>query len=182
MAEHNNIYYTEGLSVPETPAPGEEPAFWKQTRVVGKRIPRVDAYERVSGAAVYPSDITLPNMIYGAVLRSPHPHANLTKLDVSRAKKMPGVRAVITGQSPEAKKLTWKYNSYTGPLFDTRCRFEGEAVAAVAADTHFQAWDAVRAIDAAYEVLPFVADHSRALSDDAPDIHDDGNLVDKDEY
>jgi len=182
MAEHNNIYYTEGLSLPETPPPGEEPGFWKQTRMVGKRIPRVDAYERVSGTAVYPSDITLPNMIYGAVLRCPHPHANLIKLDVSLAKKMPGVRAVITGQTPEAKKLTWQYNGYSGPLLDTRCRFEGEAVAAVAADTHFQAWDAVRAIDAAYEVLPFVADHNKALSEEAPDIHDNGNLAGRDEY
>jgi CO/xanthine dehydrogenase Mo-binding subunit len=182
MAQQNNIYYTEGLSVPETPAAGEEPGFWKQTHVVGKRISRVDAYERVSGAAVYPSDIKLPNMIYGAILRCPHPHANLIKLDVTRAKKMPGVRAVITGQSPEAKKLKWKYNDYLGPLFDTHCRFEGEAVAAVAADTHFQAWDAVHAIDVAYEVLPFVADHNKALSDDAPDIHDNGNLVGTDEY
>jgi len=168
--------------VPETPEPGEEPVFWNQTALVGKRIPRLDGYERVSGAAVYPSDIILPNMIYGAVLRCPHPHAKVKKVDVRQAEKMPGVRAVITGQSHAAKKLKWKYSRYSGPLFDPLCRFEGEVVAAVAADTHFQAWDAVRAIDVAYEVLPFVADHNKALSENAPAIHDQGNLAGTDEY
>ncbi|HKL00836.1 MAG TPA: xanthine dehydrogenase family protein molybdopterin-binding subunit [Desulfotignum sp.] len=182
MTEHNTAYYTEGLPVPETPPPGEEPVFWDETTLVGKRIPRLDGYERVSGTAVYPSDITLPNMIYGAVLRCPHPHAAVKKVDVSRAEKMPGVRAVITGQSSEAKKLKWTYGSYSGPLLETHCRFEGEAVAAVAADTHFQAWDAVRAIDVTYEVLPFVADHNKALLEKSPAIHDNGNLADTDEY
>jgi len=168
--------------VPETPEPGEEPVFWNQTALVGKRIPRLDGYERVSGAAVYPSDIILPNMIYGAVLRCPHPHAKVKKVDVRQAEKMPGVRAVITGQSHAAKKLKWKYSRYSGPLFDPLCRFEGEVVAAVAADTHFQAWDAVRAINVAYEVLPFVADHNKALSENAPAIHDQGNLAGTDEY
>ena len=168
--------------MPETPPPGEEPVFWDETTLVGKRIPRLDEYERVSGTAVYPSDITLPNMIYGAVLRCPHPHAAVKKVDVSRAEKMPGVRAVITGQSSEAKKLKWTYGSYSGPLLETHCRFEGEAVAAVAADTHFQAWDAVRAIDVTYEVLPFVADHNKALLEKSPAIHDNGNLADTDEY
>jgi len=168
--------------VPETPESGEEPVFWNQTALVGKRIPRLDGYERVSGAAVYPSDIILPNMIYGAVLRCPHPHAKVKKVDVRQAEKMPGVRAVITGQSHAAKKLKWKYSRYSGPLFDPLCRFEGEVVAAVAADTHFQAWDAVRAINVAYEVLPFVADHNKALSENAPAIHDQGNLAGTDEY
>ena len=168
--------------MPETPEPGEEPVFWNQTALVGKRIPRLDGYERVSGAAVYPSDIILPNMIYGAVLRCPHPHAKVKKVDVRQAEKMPGVRAVITGQSHAAKKLKWKYSRYSGPLFDPLCRFEGEVVAAVAADTHFQAWDAVRAINVAYEVLPFVADHNKALSENAPAIHDQGNLAGTDEY
>ncbi|MFP4532807.1 MAG: xanthine dehydrogenase family protein molybdopterin-binding subunit [Desulfobacterales bacterium] len=182
MAEDRNVYYTDGLPVPETPAPGKEPAFWKQTDVVGKRTPRVDGYERVSGTAVYPSDLKLPNMIYGAILRCPHPHARVKKVDAGKAKKMPGVRAVITGDSDAAKGLKWKYRSYTGPLFDPHCRFEGEVVAAVAADTHYQAWDAAHAIEVDYEVLSYVADHDKALSDKAPKVHDDGNLAGTDEY
>ena len=182
MAQERNVYYTQGLPVPETPGPGEEPAFWEQTDLVGKRTPRLDGYERVSGTAVYPSDIKLPNMIYGAILRCPHPHANVKKLDVGRAKGMPGVRAVVTGDSPEAKGLKWKYGSYTGPFFDSHCRFEGEVVAAVAADTRDQARDAVHAIDVAYEVLPYVSSHEAALADKAPEIHDGGNLVGTDAY
>jgi len=182
MAEDSKVYYTEGLPVPETPEPGDEPVFWNQTDVVGKRTPRVDAYERVSGTAVYPSDIKLPNMIYGAIVRCPHPHAKVKKVDASRAEKMPGVRAVITGESPEVKGLKWKYRSYIGPLFDVHCRFEGEVVAAVAADTHYQAWDAAHAIEVEYEVLPYVAVHDKALAENAPKIHDDGNLAGTDEY
>lgn len=182
MAADNKIYYTQGLPVPETPEPGEEPQFWEKTDVVGKRTPRVDGYERVSGTAVYPSDIKLPNMIYGAVLRCPHPHARVKSVDARRAREMPGVRAVVTGDDKAAKGLQWSYGGYTGPLFDPHCRFEGEVVAAVAADTHYQAWDAVRAIAVDYEVLPHVSEHGRALSDKAPEVHEGGNLVKTDEY
>ena len=69
-------YYIDG-PVPETPAPAEYPAPWTTTRVVGTRRPRVDAYERVSGTAVYPSDVILPDMLYGAILRCPHAHARV---------------------------------------------------------------------------------------------------------
>lgn len=182
MAEDGMIYYTNGLPVPDTPAPGEEPEFWKETDVVGKRTPRVDAYERVSGTAVYPSDIKLPNMIYGAILRCPHAHAKVKKVDAGRAERMPGVRALITGDSPEAGGLNWKYRGYSGPLFDAHCRFEGEVVAAVAADTPYQAWDAVHAIDVEYDELPHVVDHNLALAGKAPKVHDQGNLAGTDEY
>jgi len=62
-------YYTQGMAVPDTPEPGEVPAPWKETNVIGKRLTRVDAYERVSGTALYPSDLVLPNMLYGAIVR-----------------------------------------------------------------------------------------------------------------
>ena len=75
--ESEGIYYTQGLAVPETPKQGEPPKPWRQTNVIGKRMPRVDAYERVSGTAVYPSDLVLPHMLYGAILRCPHPHAKV---------------------------------------------------------------------------------------------------------
>jgi xanthine dehydrogenase YagR molybdenum-binding subunit len=182
MASDNSVYYTQGLPVPETPEPGQKPVFWEKTDLVGKRIPRVDGYERVSGTAIYPSDLKLPNMIYGAILRCPHPHAKVKSVDASRARKMPGVRAVITGQSPAAKGLKWSYDSHTGLLFDPVCRFEGEVVAAVAADTHYQAWDAVRAISVEYEILPHVADHHQAMTKEAPSIHENGNRVSTDQY
>jgi CO/xanthine dehydrogenase Mo-binding subunit len=170
------------MEVPETPEPGAEPDFWEKTAVVGKPSPRVDGYERLSGTAVYPADIKLPNMIYGAILRCPHPNARVKKLDAGDARQMPGVRALITGDSDEARNLKWRYDDFTAPLLDPHCRFEGEAVAAVAADTPYQARDALAAINVEYEVLPHLADHDRAMDENAPKVHETGNLVGKDQY
>ena len=180
--ESKDIYYVQGIPVPETPLPGKEPAAWKETNVVGKRLPRVDAYERVSGSAVYPSDVHLPNMLYGAILRCPHPHARVRNVDTSAASRMPGVRAVISGTTPEAD-LVWKKDAAGEMrLFDPHCRFEGEAVAAVAAETPYQARDAINAIRADYEVLGFVADERRSLQAGSPPVHSKGNLSKTDTY
>ena len=165
-------------SVPETPQSEEYPNAWQTTEIVGTRTPRVDAYERVSGSAVYPHDVSLPEMLHGAILRCPHAHAKVTRLDTSRAEKMPGVRAVITGRSPGAD-LPWyqRGGKAYGRLFESHCRHEGEEVAAVAAETPLQAFDALRAIEVEYEVLPFVIDDEAALADDAPAVHEGGNVV-----
>ena len=64
--------------------------------VIGKRYSRADALDKVTGKALYTGDISLPNMLYGKVLRSPHPHANIRRLDVSKARALNGVLAVIT--------------------------------------------------------------------------------------
>ncbi len=180
--ETKDIYYVEGIPVPETPLPGKEPPPWKETRVVGKPLPRVDAYERVSGSAVYPSDVHLPNMLHGAILGCPHPHARIRRVDTSVAARMPGVRAVISGATPEADLLWKKDPAGDTRLFDPTCRYEGDAVAAVAAETPYQAWDAVRAITVDYEVLPFVADERKALQAGSPSVHSKGNLSKKDAY
>jgi len=179
--ETEGMYYTHGLTVPETPKPGDSPKPWKQTNVIGKRIPRVDAYERVSGTAVYPSDLVLPRMLYGAILRCPHPHAMVKGVDIRKAEKMPGVHVVISG-STAGNNPGWKYSAFTRiefatRIFESHCRYEGEPVAAVAAETPYQAWDAVRAIQVGYEVLPFVADEEKALAAGAPRIHDKGNQM-----
>ncbi len=170
-------YYIQGLSVPETPLPGSPPQPWKKTNIVGKPLPRVDAYERVSGSAVYPSDIMLPDMLYAVILRSPHSHARVRELDTSAAEKMPGVRGVIGIHTPEAD-FVWPYSKETKmKLFDEHCRFEGEAIAAVAAETPYQAWDALRSIRVTYDVLPFLDDPEKAVDPAAPRVHDSGNVV-----
>ena len=178
--QEKELYYVEGLPIPETPRPGEPPTPWKETRIIGKAVPRVDAYERVSGSAIYPSDVSLPNMLYGAILRCPHPHARVKKIETGKAKSMPGVHAVISGQTAPAD-LPWTYSSsgirIKSKLFDPHCRFEGETVAAVAAETSYLAWDAVRAIEVAYEVLPAVSDERAALDQGAAAIHTEGNKV-----
>ncbi len=164
--------------VPETPDNPDGLAPWGATRVVGDRQPRVDAYERVSGAAVYPHDVFLPDMLYGAILRCPHAHARVLAVDVTAAEKMPGVRAVLTGSSPGAD-LPWYVRGQRAAsrLFDPICRHEGEEVAAVAAETPQQASDALAAIRVEYEVLPFVVDDQAALAPDAPRVHAEGNVV-----
>ena len=179
--EDASIYHTEGLPVPDTPLPGEPPQPWGQTDVIGKPLPRVDAYERVSGTAVYPSDVVLPAMCYGAILRCPHPHARVKGVDLRAAAGMPGVRAVLGPDSPEAD-LSWSFRNVESRLFSPVCRFEGETVAAVAADSPDQAWDAVRAIRVDYDVLGYVSDERQALSEGAPRIYADGNKVKTDHY
>jgi xanthine dehydrogenase YagR molybdenum-binding subunit len=181
--DSQDLYYTRDLPVPETPPAGEEPGPWGRTGIIGSRRPRVDGYERVSGTAVYPSDLSLPRMIYGAILRCPHPHARVKAIDVAAAHKVPGVRAVLTRESPEARDVRWQWSAnHETALFDPHCRFEGETVAAVAADTPQQARDALQAIRVEYEVLPFVVDERRALNKGAPRVHEKGNVVQTGSY
>ncbi|MBI4764675.1 MAG: xanthine dehydrogenase family protein molybdopterin-binding subunit [Deltaproteobacteria bacterium] len=175
--DEKSWYYQSDTPVPETPLPGTQPAPWKETRVIGKSIPRVDAYERVSGRAIYPSDLSLPRMLYGAILRSPYPHARVKKMDTTAAEKMEGVRAVLSAASGEAG-VYWPYTREKKvKLFDPECLYEGETIAAVAAETPYQAWDAVRAIKVDYEILPFVVDERKSLDSKSPPVHPAGNRV-----
>lgn len=176
MTERHD-YHIDG-AVPETPENEAEGGAWKKTAVVGTRQAKVDAYERVSGAAVFPHDVTLPDMLHGAILRCPYAHAKVLSIDTAAAEKMPGVRAVITGRSPGAG-MPWyeRRGEFFGKLFGETCRHEGEEVAAVAAETPLQAVDAIRAIRVEYEELPFVVDDENALADGAPEIHEGGNMV-----
>jgi CO/xanthine dehydrogenase Mo-binding subunit len=134
----------------------------------------------VSGSAVYPSDVSLPNMLYGAILRCPHPHARVKKIETGRAQSMPGVHAVISAQT-RAADLPWIYASrgirIKSKLFDPHCRFEGETVAAAAAETPYLARDAIRAVEVAYEMLPAVSDERLALDQGAAVVHAEGNKV-----
>lgn len=177
----------DAFPVPDPPRAGEAPKPWEKTRYVGKTLPRVDGYERLSGSAVYPSDVRLPNMLYGAILGSPHANARVRKLDTAKAEGMPGIRAVLGGSAPEGG-IRWPYRQgrpakeITSKIFNPHCRYEGDAVAAVAAETPYQAWDALRAIMVEYEVLPFVADERKALEPGAPPVQGEGNLVQTERY
>ncbi|MGD8395742.1 MAG: xanthine dehydrogenase family protein molybdopterin-binding subunit [Candidatus Eiseniibacteriota bacterium] len=169
--DDNALYYEDG-DLPETPPPSSAPAPWEATTIVGDPLPRVDGHERLSGAAVFPSDVVLPGMLHAAILRCPHAAARVKRIDASRARRMPGVRAILTDDSPEAD-LRWYYSrTVSTRLLDPRCRHEGEEVAAVAAESPYLARDALRAIEVEYEVLPFVVDERAALDDDAPRVHD----------
>lgn len=189
MAEdQKELYYIQGLSVPETPPTGKKPRSWEKTTIIGKGLPRVDGYERVSGSAPYPSDMLFPDMLYAAMLRCPYAHARVKRIDTKAAEKLPGVHAVISGAAAETPEATleWPYPQDTRTiktkLFDPLCRFEGEAVAAAAAETPYGAWDAVRAIQVDYETLPFLSDESTALAPGAPEVQQGGNVAKTDRY
>lgn len=177
----DEIYYVAEQPIPETPPAKAPPPPWKETNVIGNRISRVDAYERLTGSAIYPSDVILPNMLYGAVLRCPYPHAKIKTIDAAEAEKMPGIHAVISGFS-STPNPDWTYKSVESKIFDAHCRFEGDAVAAVAADTPYHAWDAVKKIKVEYERLPFVVDEVESAGSNTVKVHDDGNIVAVEEY
>ena len=180
--DDKELYFAQNIPMPETPLPAGGVKPWQQTKVVGKPLQRVDAYERVSGNAVYPSDVVLSDMLYTAILRCPHPSAVVKNVDTKEAEKMTGVRAVLSNANKEAD-VQWPWSpDVKTRLFHPECRFEGEVVAAVAAETLYQAWDAVRAIKVKYEVLPFVSDERRALDAGAPKVHTSGNKVKTDTY
>jgi xanthine dehydrogenase molybdenum-binding subunit len=147
----------------------------KEFSVVGKRTPRIDGYERVTGQAQYTGDIQLPGMLYARVFRSKVPHAKIVSIDTSKAEKLPGVKAVI---HYENAKVPWSSGGHTHQrfIFNNPVRFVGDAVAAVAATDRHIAEDALALIEVKYEKIPHVLDPNEALKPDAPKISTNGNL------
>ncbi|MCS6859515.1 MAG: xanthine dehydrogenase family protein molybdopterin-binding subunit [Abditibacteriales bacterium] len=136
--------------------------------VVGKSLPRVDAVAKVTGAAEYAADVKLPNVLYGKILRSPHAHARIVRVDTRRAEQLPGVEAVITYKDLPQPSGAGR------PIFaQGKVRFAGEAVAAVAASSPEVAQDALDLIEVEYAVLPAVMDPLEAMQPGAPLIHEE---------
>ncbi|MCM0018722.1 MAG: molybdopterin-dependent oxidoreductase [Tagaea sp.] len=147
-------------------------------RHIGRRVPALDADAKARGRTVYTHDFALPDMLQGAILRSPHAHARIKSIDTSTAIALPGVRAVAVGSDyPGGRYLNFG-PAYADkfPLAVDKVRFKGDEVAAIAADTHEQARAACAAIRVEYEVLPAVFDVDAALAADAPVLHDRPNL------
>ncbi len=158
--------------------------------IAGHATPRIDALERVTGKATYTADFHLDGMLYGRVLRSPHPHARIRSIDISKAAAMPGVKAVLTHENCQ---VVWgaggvaggvQYNDQIKKItrqrryaFNNPVRFVGEPVAAVAATDRHLAEEALAQIKVDYEVLPHVLDPEDALKADAPKIWPEGNLA-----
>lgn len=140
---------------------------------VGKSMPRVDSRAKVTGEALFTSDIKLPKMLAGKILRSPHPHAKILNIDISDALRLPGVKAIVTGR--DALQRKWGVFSYTQDqqfLPADRVRFIGEEIAAVAASDEDSAQQAVDCIRVDYEILEPVFDPMESLSPNAPLIHE----------
>ncbi len=143
--------------------------------VVGKSFPIKDAKEKVTGSLKYAVDCQVPGMVYGKILRSPHAHARIIKIDSSQAEALPGVFGVVTYK--DAPDLDWKahWHNYQGHILDDRVRFVGDEVAAVAAVDEETAEEAVKLIKVDYEILPAVFDPEKALKPDAPQVRAEGN-------
>jgi xanthine dehydrogenase molybdenum-binding subunit len=140
--------------------------------VIGTSVPRTGLDAKVRGAAEYTADLKRPGMLYGRILRSPHPHARIQRIDASKALALPGVHAVITHLDVPDVRI----DADLLPL-DQTLRFVGDEVAAVAAERESIAEDALRLIEVDYEFLPPVFDAAAALAPGAPQLHANGNLV-----
>ncbi|MDB5798767.1 MAG: hcrA [Paucimonas sp.] len=145
--------------------------------LIGASLPQVNAREKVLGAAKYVGDMKIAGMLEAKVLRSPHPHARIVRIDTSRAKRLPGVKAVVTGADTPEQLFGFLHKEYTIFAKD-RVRYAGEEVAAVAAVDEATALDALELIHVEYEILPAVFDPEIALMPGAPEVHaGTGNLA-----
>ena len=146
-----------------------------QLKTLGHPTTRIDALQRVTGTATYTGDLHLPGMLYARVLRSPHPHARIRSIDVSKAQALPGVKAILTHENCD---VVWSSGDTKNKryLFNNPVRFAGDPVAAVAAIDRHVAEDATRLIEVDYEVLPFVLDPEEALKPEAVQVQPGGNL------
>lgn len=143
-------------------------------KILGRSVPRLDSRAKVTGETKYLNDIVLPGMLYGKILRSPHSHARIVRVDTQKAQALQGVRAVITAaDTPRIKFSFIKPLSDKYPLCPDKVRFIGDEVAAVAADDPETAERAVSLIEVEYEPLPAVYDAEAAMEDGAPVIHEE---------
>ncbi|AMV38798.1 xanthine dehydrogenase family protein molybdopterin-binding subunit [Planctomyces sp. SH-PL62] len=135
------------------------PSWPESPRLIGSSITRVDGLAKATGRAKYPSDVHPKGLLFGVLLSSPHAHAKVKAIDVEPARKMPGVKAVLA----------------LATAGESTVFYQGQEIAAVAAETEEKARDAARAIRVEYEVLPHVVTEGRSASADAPKVFPAGN-------
>jgi xanthine dehydrogenase molybdenum-binding subunit len=152
-------------------------------RIIGRKTPKVDAIDKVTGRAQFGADVPLPRLLVGKALRSPYAHARIKRIDTSKAAELPGVHAVITGDdlprvtpgTPGRHGSATIQESYLSQevLARDRALFQGHAVAAVAATSSDIAEAALELIQVEYEPLPYVLDAVEAMRSGATRLHDD---------
>ena len=141
-------------------------------RIVGSPVVRAEGAEKVSGRTIYAADVHLPGLLWGKILRSPYPHARIRSIDVSKAREVPGVRAIVTGRDFPNHFIGKQIRDMPVLCWDV-VRFVGDRVAAVAADTLDVAEEALHLIQVDYEQLPAVFDPLEAMQPGAPRLHED---------
>jgi CO/xanthine dehydrogenase Mo-binding subunit len=149
-----------------------------QLDIVGKSFPQLAAKGKACGHTKFVTDLVLPRMLHGRVLRSPYPHAKIRSIDTSKAAALPGVKAVVTYADTPKIKFGPRTEDWT--IFaDDKTRFHGDEVAAVAAVDLDTAEEALDLIHVEYEELPYVISPLEAMAEGAPLVHDDkpGNIA-----
>jgi CO/xanthine dehydrogenase Mo-binding subunit len=143
-----------------------------ETKVVGQSVQRTDVIDKITGCAVFVDDIQFgPNLLHSRLVRSPHPHALIKKINTTKAEALPGVRAIVTGKELKARMGLYLIDR---PIFaDERVRYYGEPVAGVVAVTENIAVEAAKLVEVDYEILPAIYDPVEAAQPDAPLLHPD---------
>jgi CO/xanthine dehydrogenase Mo-binding subunit len=144
----------------------------KNYKVLGQRVKRIDAQDKVRGKALFGDDKSEPNMLYGKILYSPYAHARIVSLSTREAEKLPGVRAVVTAADAPVKPHGWLISDEWVFARD-KVRYKGDRVAAVAVEREEIAQEALSLIKVEYEPLPAVFDPEEAMKPEAVIIHED---------
>ena len=142
-------------------------------KYIGTRPNRPDGLDKVTGRAKYGADFNAPNMLHAAVLRSPHAHARITKIDTSKAEALSGVKAIVTRADFPTGLKGENFYLQENTIAGDRVLYDGHAVATVAATSALIAKDAIKLIEVDYEILPHVTDVDEAMKPDAPVIRED---------
>jgi xanthine dehydrogenase D subunit len=148
----------------------------REYKWVGRPIPRKDAYEKASGATKYASDISMPGMLWAGVLRSKHSHALIRNIDTSKAKALPGVKAVLTHEDVPGTNRYGLFVRDRPVLCEKDVRYVGDPIALVVAESPDKVEEALPLIDVEYEELPIVSDPLKAIQPDSPKVHEKGNI------
>ncbi len=146
-------------------------------QIIGKSKPRKDSWEKVTGAAQYTADIPLKDLNYGALVRSPHHHAQIIKIDTSEARALPGVLAVLTSQDVPGSKTFGPFVQDQPVLAMEEVHHQGEPIVLVVAKSKALARQAADCIQVEYDPLPAVFDPVEALQPSQPQVHPGGNLL-----
>src|SRR5436305_1673332 len=145
-------------------------------RIIGTPRPKVDAYGKVTGRALYADDIMLPRMLYGRLLRSPHPHARIVSIDTRHAMELPGVLAVITGEDLPQRFGILPSSQDEYALAIDKVRYVGDPVAAVAAIDPDILDEAIKLIHVEYEILPALMTIDEAMEHPEVKINDEARI------
>jgi 4-hydroxybenzoyl-CoA reductase alpha subunit len=160
------------MAAASSPRPGDG----RPHSVIGQRLPKVDAWSKVTGRTRYADDLVLPRMAHAKLLRAPHPHALIRGIDATRARALPGVYAVLTGHDfPPVRYGILPTSQDEEPLCVERVRFVGDPVAAVAAVDEETAERAAGLIEVAYERLPSLMTVEQATAAGSPRLHEYGD-------